>query len=299
VVRRVIPFLLVGIAAAAMAWALRSTWNESQDVSLVPSLAGTLAACALSAAGVVVVAFGWRALFPPSVDGRILTEGFYLSQLGKYVPGGIWQPTSQVVLARKAGASGSNAAIALPVYLVTAAIAYGLVGSLAGFAGAEVRGGRLLMLLPLLAVGLDRRWMARALALVRRFTTRLSTDAELPDQRSILVCGGWQLAGALLQASAFTALYASIAPSTDVLLTIGAFGVAWLVGFLAVPLPAGFGVREAVLVALLGGSEVVGPVVAAAVYHRLINIGLEFAAIVATRAFRSRSVSVVGSSEVH
>jgi uncharacterized membrane protein YbhN (UPF0104 family) len=65
--------------------------------------------------------------------------------------------------------------------------------------------------------------------------------------------------------------------STDasVLGAMSAFSLAWLVGFAAVPVPAGLGVREATLVALLAGTTGTSTVVAVSVIYRVICILVE------------------------
>jgi uncharacterized membrane protein YbhN (UPF0104 family) len=69
-----------------------------------------------------------------------------------------------------------------------------------------------------------------------------------------------------------------------------ALATGWVVGYLAVPVPSGLGIREAVLVAALP-SLAAGPLVAASVAHRLLGLLAEvaLAGIASGRAVLARS----------
>jgi hypothetical protein len=56
---------------------------------------------------------------------------------------------------------------------------------------------------------------------------------------------------------------------------VGAFALAWIAGFLAIPFPGGLGVREAVVVLLIAGSAVAGVVLAAALLQRATQVVAE------------------------
>jgi uncharacterized membrane protein YbhN (UPF0104 family) len=58
-------------------------------------------------------------------------------------------------------------------------------------------------------------------------------------------------------------------------LVVSAYAIAWLIGFVLVPLPSGLGAREAVLVGLLHGLFPTSVLVAASVFHRIVQIVVE------------------------
>ena len=88
---------------------------------------------------------------------------------------------------------------------------------------------------------------------------------------------------------AFAVLLSAIHTLPEPTIAVSAFGAAWTIGFLAVPFPAGVGVREAVLIALVGRTTGAGAVIAASVAHRVVTIIGEFVFIV---------VSLAGSPKV-
>jgi len=95
------------------------------------------------------------------------------------------------------------------------------------------------------------------------FAFRLTKRAEEPAHVSggaLVASAAWSVLMWLLLGLQAWLLLREIAPGPDAnyVIATGAFALAWLVGFLVVIAPAGAGVREAALVALLG-SVATGP----------------------------------------
>jgi uncharacterized membrane protein YbhN (UPF0104 family) len=155
------------------------------------------------------------------------------AQLSKYVPGGVWQYASRGAMARGYGLSVRTVARSLPIELVAticaggafACLAVGWWGAIAAAAAIVVAAG----------VGgyLDDGRIARRV-----------TAQTVP-----LYAATWPLIGVSFWMTARAFLH--VGPS-DLALYTGAFAAAWLVGLIAIYAPGGIGVREAVLVAILG-----------------------------------------------
>lgn len=273
---------IIGVVlSGAMLAALYATWERSKDLPVLPSIRAIALAALLVSLGLGAATAAWVALFERHHDRLLLIDGMMLSQLGKYAPGGLWQPAGQVVLARRAGVPGPKAVAALPAYLLGAATAATIAASVVGWREPSLLDGwgRGLLLGVLAVLMWQRRVLESVLRTARRFWSRVPSVGDLPSQRRLVRSGLWHLIGLTLQGGAFAALVSSVIPEVDLVLAVGAFSLAWVIGFLAVPVPAGIGLRETVLVAVLGGTTVAGPVVAAAVVHRLINIAAEALAI--------------------
>ena len=155
------------------------------------------------------------------------------SQLGKYVPGGVWQYASRGAMARGYGLSVRTVARSLPIELgatvcAGAAFAFLAVGwwGAIGAAGAIASAGGA-------GVYLDGSRAARRL-----------TAQTIP-----LYALTWILVGVSFWMTARALLPVKV---SDLALYVGAFAAAWLVGLIAIYAPGGIGVREAVLVAILG-----------------------------------------------
>jgi uncharacterized membrane protein YbhN (UPF0104 family) len=92
-------------------------------------------------------------------------------------------------------------------------------------------------------------------------------------------CFARQVLFALGQGVAFTLVLRSIYPDAPIVASVAAHSFAFGVGLLAVPIPSGLLVREGLLVAVLQASVPGGTVVTAAIFQRLITIGVEVAMI--------------------
>src|SRR5438105_12183179 len=106
-------FGLAGITFLVIAF--RETWRRSQGLP-IPKAWAFAAAELLLLFGLLCLARGWARLFSDPGINRSLAAGFYTSQLGRYIPGAVWQFFGQVGLATQAGPSLSRASTAFGVH---------------------------------------------------------------------------------------------------------------------------------------------------------------------------------------
>ncbi len=291
--------LLVAGLVAILVVTVHTAHDAGQHV--MPSPAAFCVGGVLAVVAILSSARAWAVLFADLLTTRsshlVLRGTYYVAQLAKYLPvGGAVQAAGQLGLAPAAGVSVQRAAIAFPVTVVGAVAASATIGSGLVFSSALPTWVRLLVLLGLLTpLFLYRPLLAAVFDAVRRFVPRLPTANALPSQRSIVHFYLWALVtiGALCAIQAV--LVHSVEPSANPGLVFCAFAIAWVVGFLALPIPAGVGVREAVLVALLPGVGA-APLLAASLAGRLLSIGAELLAVfgnkLATRRYtRARSLT--------
>jgi hypothetical protein len=246
-------------------------------------VAGVLALCAI-----VASARAWVALFNDLVSSRAsrvaLRGTFYLSQLTKYLPaGGVVQAASQLGLAPSAGVPLRRAAVAYPVSAVGAVAGGATLASGLALSSSQPAWVRVLAALGLATPALlHRGLMARTLNIARKVIHRIPSADNLPAQRDIIEFYLWALVTIGPLSAAFTVLLESIADQGDPLVTFSAFAAAWVIGFLAVPIPAGVGVREAVLLGLLPKPDTAA-VLAASLALRLLTIATELLALLGNR----------------
>jgi uncharacterized membrane protein YbhN (UPF0104 family) len=273
--------LLIGLVGLTLA-TIR-TVDEADD-QVLPGPGALTIAAVLTAGSVLASGHAWTALFGGVHDGRsgivVFRGTYYVSQITKYLPaGGVAQAASQISLAPGAGVSLGRVALAFPVSAVGATAAGATLASglvLFPELSTWVRALALCGLAsPLL---LRRNLMAAVLTLARRVVKRIPATDRLPTQRGIVLFYLWALVTIGALAGAYTVLVASLSDAAPPGLVFCAFAASWVIGFLAVPLPAGIGVREAVLVALVPGVGT-APLLAASLALRLISIGAELLAI--------------------
>jgi len=203
----------------------------------------------------ILIGFGHR--LPVAAATRIWS----VSELARYLPGAIWQVLGRVYLVRRYGVdaatSSTSQVLELTIFLLANLFA-GLV-CLPWFGGRMDADARwylylatglapllLLLLHPKIFLGVINRllkWVGKppfALRLQKRLLAKLMA---------------WSMLGLAWQGLALWVLMSQ--PDTlglklsQLPLIVGAYCLAWCAGFLAVTNPAGFGVREAVLVTIL------------------------------------------------
>jgi hypothetical protein len=273
----------VALATAGLAllvYALIDNWSRSEALLRSPprlAIAFTTILVAL-----VLWANAWSVLVSNGRGSQEMRHGFYLSQLGKYVPGGVWQAAGIVILARDAGADLATATTGFGVLAIAQVAGAATVGGLAAIAAPGLSPlVRMAMVAGLGLVGLvHRRWMVWALDLVARRTKRVHSGA-VPPQRAILRSYAWSVAATASAATSFVVILRPADAGVGAA-AAAAFATAWWIGLVAVPFPSGIGIREGILVAVL--HPIIGPgaTLAAAVGQRLVSIVAELVLISAT-----------------
>jgi uncharacterized membrane protein YbhN (UPF0104 family) len=256
---RWVRYAFVVVALGAAVYAVQREWDD-----IVPALRQMPVGLVVASFGVGVVyllltMMSWRAVLTDlgsRLPGPAAFGVFFVSQLGKYVPGGVWN----VVAASELGADHriprrrSLSAMLVTVFVsVVSGLAVG-VPALALTAGGLQGAYRWLwVLLPVTLALLAPPVMNRVLARVMRLARREPLEHPLTTAGTLQAVGwavaSWFVAGFQVWLLALgTGVEASPASWARV---SGAYAVAWVVGFLVLVVPAGLGAREVVLLALL------------------------------------------------
>ncbi|WP_235854896.1 lysylphosphatidylglycerol synthase domain-containing protein [Nonomuraea aridisoli] len=229
-----------------------------------PALAGSLAVVVAALLGAMLT---WRTLLadlgsplPPRPAAKV----FFVGQLGKYIPGAVWPVLAQMEMGRDLGVPRSRSAAAfflmMPIQLAT-----GLLVTLVTL-GWD-RYGWLLLFIPLLLVLLEPRVINAVIGQALRRLGREPLERPL-TRRGMLTALGWALAG---WAAYGVHLY-FVAPQGGLLFAVGAFALSWCLGILTFVVPAGAGVREVAMVAVLAPQLDQGAAIAVALSSRIVII---------------------------
>lgn len=251
---------------------------EGLDAGAWRPHAGLLAAASallLAGYGMSAALWGWmvRDLGGPRVPMGTAVRTFFIANLGRYIPGKVWQIAGLALLAREKGVSASVAAGAAVMGQAFALAGATLVGSTAFLgAGGELRGVGL-VISGLALVGVALASVPSVLRALLRLWFRLSRRAE-PERLEAgpgfalrwvaLYTLNWSL-----YAISFWLLVRAFGRPGTLLETAPAFAAAYVVGYLAVFSPAGLGVREGILTAFLAPVAGQGPAAALSVLARL------------------------------
>lgn len=266
-------FLLLAVGAAVYFVVTRRA--EVAEALAAVGAGGLLAAVALGLAYVLCTALSWRALladFGSRLPLAAAARLFFVSQVAKYLPGGVWN----ILAAAELGAdyeiprrrSATVMAVSLLVSVVSGAI-LAVIGLLASPQAREfawvaiaIPVGLVVLAPPVLGPLADR-----GLRLVGR--EPLETR---PTWRGLGAGLAWQLVAWVFAGAQVFVLATPVGlPATPAgfAMATGGYALAWTVGFLALVVPAGAGVREVVLAAALGGHLAVGGAVTVVLLSRV------------------------------
>jgi uncharacterized membrane protein YbhN (UPF0104 family) len=258
VLGRGIRLLAVAAALAAGGLAVADRWSSvHRSVSRIGP-GPIVATVGLAAVFELATVLSWRAVLA-GMGNRLPLPGasrvVLLSALGKYIPGSVWPYLAQVEMSRRYDVPRSRSAAA-SVTTVMIGLVTGLVLAAAtvpwySLHAAEHYWPVFLAIVPLVAVlhpSVFNRLMDRALHLARRPPLADPVTGRAIGRGAAWSALAWLAAG--LQVWILAASVSRVGPSS-VLLCLGGYALAWSAGFLVVIAPAGAGVRDAALTAIL------------------------------------------------
>ena len=288
-----IAFLVVALALLLVA-----VYNQRSDFLAAASRVRATDIALSVTFGLVALFIGtlaWRecirATSSTSVPIRDAVSTVGIAGLGKYVPGAVWPIIAQTEMLGRHGIKRGQAATGSALTLVVSTATAIVVGAVALFAS----GGSVIAYWWLIPVALGCATLllppvlTRLLAAISRLHNRFGGFADIqvasaPMVRAVLLQSiSWVLWGLDTWV-----IFRALTPmrSAPVPLSIGAFAIAWAVGFIIVIAPGGIGPREAALVALLAPVAGATDVLALAVILRMLSICLDIVAAGVGAAFR-------------
>lgn len=257
---RGLQILLIGLIFAFLFRNLYLNWGELSTYQWSPNYLALVGSLSLLLANAFLYAYLWREIvrqFGTSLEFRKAFRIVFLSQLGHYLPGKVWNLFGVIYLGSKEGVpkliSGASLGLQLLWQILTGVIVFLL--SLPFWGRSQPLAGLYpsLLLLPLGAILLHPALMRWGLGFLLRAMGEepQGLDWGYRDTLSQLLL--WLLFW-FINGIAYYLLINSLTPSPLSLLpmVVGAFTIAWVVGFLALFAPAGLGVVEGTLTFLLG-----------------------------------------------
>jgi hypothetical protein len=276
--RRIAQPTIILIILAFWAQALAQNWQTFVTYPWQFSWTPVLLAFAVRLVQMPLAAtIWWRALTLAGtrIPFQVGMSLYLQSQIGRYLPGGIWDVVGRFVLGERAGVSKRAMAASIglemslqvlsgAIYLLTAlALRSNLDTRLYAIAGTVVALGALIFLSPPVFTFV----VNRGLQILKRppLAMRLTYRDILALFVARLVTHGMLGLGFYLFALALTPIPLAKAP-----LLISAYVGAWLVGYLALLAPMGIGVREGAFVLLAKGDLLFAVATAATVGYRIM-----------------------------
>jgi uncharacterized membrane protein YbhN (UPF0104 family) len=293
--------VLALVAAVFVGRALVRDRQEIGDALAGASLGWLAVAGVLAVVGMTAIAVPWRRaiqLLGDDMPTGQAVRRYFVGEIGKYVPGGVWPILGRGELAvrwglRRPAAYGS---VLLSLFALYLAAMFVVVGGLPALLGGDDGTGpvAILALLPVGLVVLHPRVLHALIGLVERVSGR-AVGLAIPSWRSSVALVARYLPAWLAIGGATWAVARSLDPSASLAEVGTAAVLSWLVGFVRVPVPGGVGVREAAFGAAAGSLDP-GIAAAVAVAARALFVVVDVAgALLGAAAIRSSNRSTTQS----
>jgi glycosyltransferase 2 family protein len=268
----IVVLVLLGLALYGQAGTL---WQEVQRLSWPV----VLLAFAFGLLGLFFNLMVWRELLADLGSRLSIPEAwriYFIGGLSKYVPGSIWPMLAQAELGADRGIPRSRSALSVVLsYSVMTCLGL-VVGAITlpfAHAGAVAQYFWILLLIPVGVAALSPPVLNRLLRLVLRVARQPRGLASVSYQglaRTIgWATGAWLANGLMIYV---LVRHLSGARQGTLLVSIAAYGLSWSIGFLAVFAPAGAGVREAVMVAVLHTQTTTAIALTVALVSRALSV---------------------------
>jgi glycosyltransferase 2 family protein len=267
--------VVLGLFLIVLAHQAVTLWHEVQRLSAaVILLAGALNLCGLFCSLMV-----WRELLADLGSRLSIPEAWrimFIGQLAKYAPGSIWPVLAQSELGADRGIPRSRSALSVLLsYAVMTCSGAAVAAVVLPFTegGSVARYIWVLFLLPVILILLSPPALNRLLVLVLRLSRLPPLDQRISfiglARTMAWAIAGWSCNGAMVYV-----LTRQITGDQHglVLVSMGSYALSWVAGFLAVFAPAGAGVREAVMVAILSSRMTSAAALSVALVSRALAV---------------------------
>lgn len=247
--------IVFGVAVLAFGIVFVATRWDKLSGALAQAAPGWVVAAFLFAVlGQWAAVLGFRAALAassrwlPVID---VAHVFFVSQLGKYIPGSVWPIVVVTQMCRRYGIARRAAAVGGLLALLFSVVTGGLLGIVLVLVGAS--GGAaglwwLVLLVPVAFAAVHPRVVVPAIDLSLRLARRDPVELNLTGA-TLRGALGWPVVSWFFMGLQCWALVVALGGPvlTSLAASIGGFALAYAAGTLFVPAPAGAGVREAVL----------------------------------------------------
>jgi uncharacterized membrane protein YbhN (UPF0104 family) len=253
---RLVRYGFVVATVALGGYAVVKDWHSIGPALGRIGLPASLASLALTLVALVASMWTWRVLLAglgSPLSFGVAARVMFVGQLGKYLPGSVWPVLAQMELATDHGVPRSRTATAsllnMPVAILSAMLA-ALVTL--PFTGGSTGYLWFIAATPLLLACLHPKVLNHLLNRMFKLARRPPLEQPLTG-RVIAASAGWSFLSWLLYGAALwlLAIRVGVPAGVGYPLSVGAFALGFAIGFVIILAPAGAGVREVVMIAIL------------------------------------------------
>ncbi|MBW3093179.1 flippase-like domain-containing protein [Bifidobacterium sp. 82T10] len=270
-------WVFLAVALAGLLWAVIKNWDSL--VSALAVLPPWIAAVSvlLSIVYVFFTLWSWKVILADlgsDLTWNAAVQLFGVSQIGKYIPGGVWNIVAAAEIGRDHKIPARRSVTAMTVAVLISLLSgtgIGVITVLGTSVSIQVPTWMIVLLLAVLVALLTppvlNRLIGFGFALLKRPAPERQMTFRGLGLATLLAVIAWAVAG--VQVWLLAVGFGMKAGIAGMMLAIGAYALAWVVGFLVVFVPAGTGVRESVLGLFFAGVLSSGGVLAVVLVSRI------------------------------
>jgi glycosyltransferase 2 family protein len=253
---RLVRYGFVVVTLGFGAYAVIRDWHKIGPALGQIGVPVSLASLAITLLALVASMWTWRVLLAglgSPLSFGVAARVMFVGQLGKYLPGSVWPVLAQMELATEHGVPRARTATAsllnMPVAILTALLA-ALVTL--PFTGGSTGYLWFIAAAPVLLACLHPKVLNYLINRMFKLAKRPPLEQPLTG-RVIAVSAAWSFLSWLLYGAALwlLAIRVGVPAGVGYPLSVGAFALGFALGFVIILAPAGAGIREVVMIAIL------------------------------------------------
>ena len=289
--------VLIGVSGVAfVVRTLVTRWDDVRESFSRVDLLPLLASVVIGQLAMTLIGAVWVHLLQSrghDAPRRRAMSWYYVGQLGKYVPGGIWPIVGRAELAVRGGVARGDAYRATGYSLVStyaaATVAVG-IGSVASWTYPGIGAAVLVGVIVAWFVLGSASFHSRIAALGARVSGR---TVSLPPRREFFTLTAAHVPAWVLMSLSTSVTAHAFGAHISIARMLFVTSLSWLAGFVVVGVPGGIGVRESIFTALAGGTIGTPVAVSLALVSRVVFISVDLigAAVSSAVAGATRSGS--------
>ena len=272
-----IRWFFLTVALAGLLWVIVENWGSLTHALVTLPWYIAVASFALAVVYVFFTMWSWRVILADlgsSLNWNTSTQLFGISQIGKYIPGGVWNIVAAAEIGRDHDIPARRSVTAMTVAVLISLLSgtgIGVITVLSTSVSIQVPPWLIVLLLAILVALLMPPVLNRLIGFGFKLLKRPAPERRMTFKGlglgTLLAVIAWGIAGMQIW---LLACGFGMRPSVSgMALSIGAYALAWVTGFLVVFVPAGTGVRESVLGLFFAGALASGGVLAVVLVSRI------------------------------
>ena len=273
----VIRWFFLAVALAGLLWVVVKNGESLTRALITLPWQIAVASFALAVVYVFFTMWSWRLILADlgsTLNWNTSTQLFGISQIGKYIPGGVWNIVAAAEIGRDHDIPARRSVTAMTVAVLISLLSgtgIGVITVLSTSVAIQVPTWLIVLLLVILVALLMPPVLNRLIGFGFKLLKRPAPERQMTFKGlglgTLLAVVAWGIAGTQIWLLACG--FGMLPSASGMALSIGAYALAWVAGFLVVFVPAGTGVRESVLGLFFAGALASGGVLAVVLVSRI------------------------------